>query len=148
MLKISRRSFLAVGAAAVAAPPLFVGARAAAGSPQSTVAGFLKRQLPGLAVGEEDLHSFAERFLVPYQRDENRRLQGALLIMDNQWALPLLPNEVRVKYEWFARRVLTDFLFSTDFFTDAGRKPGRTQYVQFSDPYNLGCRNPLARFEA
>lgn len=144
--RISRRTFLLAGGAAVAAPVVVGGATLAA-TPEAVVARFLRASLPGLNISDDNIHGFATRFLEPWKIRESFRLKAVLGLMDHQWLHPLLPQNYRTKYDWFTRSLLTDFLLSTDFFTSAAEAPSATNYLQYSDPYTLGCRNPLARFD-
>lgn len=147
MPQISRRKLLIGGAAAVAVPPVGIAARAATTSHEDTVVRHLKSALPELKIPDTDLKQFAERFLAANRGQEERKLAVAMLVMDNPWLRAFLPAYRRVKYDWFARRLLTDFMFSTDFFTAANRNLTAAAYMDYADAYTLGCRNPLAKFD-
>lgn len=147
MAKISRRTLLAAGGAAVLVPPLGIAGRVAATSHEATVARYVRAQLPGLNMSDEVLEQFGGSFLRANPHLQGRRLQSVLVLLDNAWMRPLLPASTRVQYDWFVRRLMTDFLFSTDFFSTGNRNVATTSYVDYADPYSLGCRNPLANFD-
>lgn len=67
--------------------------------------------------------------------------------MDNSWPENFLPEKWRFKYDAPLRRILTDFLFSTDQFTSANGDISDAPYVAYADARDLECRNPLARFD-
>lgn len=144
-MKPTRRTLLIGGAATIAAPPLaFVGLRGLDG-PEQVIAGWLRRALPGLAVAEPELLAFARTYLDGSSASGSRpKLETFLTVMRRPWLEPALPEEARGGYDWFTRELLTDFLFSTDFFTAAGQRPEKTRFTAFADPYAVGCRNPLA----
>lgn len=85
--------------------------------------------------------------MLTHRQTLGRKFDAAIFVMDNEWSRSLLPENRRGGIERFERRVLTDFLFSTDYFTSAGQDVQRMTYVDYADPYSVGCRNPLARFE-
>ena len=147
MPEISRRKLLIGGAAVAVAPPVGIAARAAATSHEDTVAGYLRSALPGMQVPDTNLKQFAGRFLSANRYIQGRKLTAAMLVMANPWMRALMPDSFRIKYDWFARRILTDFMLSTDFFTAAGRNLAATAYIDYADAYTLGCRNPLANFD-
>lgn len=146
-MAVSRRTFLVLGGAAVAVPPLGIAGRAATSSPEATISRVLRARLPDMRIPNETLLQFGAEFVQRNRPQSGRRFDGALLIMDNPWMEGLLGENLRLKYDGFVRRMMTDFLFSTDLFTSADGKLSAASYVAFADPYELGCRNPLARFD-
>lgn len=147
MIRITRRRWIAGGAAGVAAAggaALYLGFDAAA-RPEAVIVEHLRRVLPGLATSQAELKTFAVEFL---KRSPWRgpKLKVALAVMDTPEVLAALPAGSRAAYDWWSRQLLTTFLFSTDFFGAAERDPRRTTFVAYADVYDLGCSNPLARF--
>lgn len=145
-MKLSRRNLLIVGGVA-ALPPAMVAGRAAASTPEDSIVRYLRSSTGNTSIPDTNMYQFAEKFVAANRPTYGRRFDAAMLVLDNNWARSLLSDERRVLLEWFERRLVTDFLFSTDFFTDAGRNPQRMRYVDYADPYTLGCRNPLANFD-
>jgi hypothetical protein len=146
MAEVSRRQLLVGGAALAAIGATGFMAGPALANPEQVVVRFLRTQLPGLAVGDAELQSFAKDFLRQSSWQGNK-LRGALIVMDNPDVLRIAPQTVTRAFDWYSRRIVTDFLFSTNFFRDANRQLSATQYVAYADPYTIGCRNPLAQFE-
>jgi hypothetical protein len=145
---LSRRSVLLGGAAAAVIPVGLAGSYLAT-SRERIVIDYLRYQLPGLAVKDADLESFAESFvdrLDPYGR---RKLyfDTIFFFIQHPSLQGAIPNRYQPGYDLYTRSLLTTFLLSTDFFTDAGQKPEQTSYVMFADPYEVGCRNPIGQFE-
>lgn len=144
MARLSRRALIGGGAAVAAVGGVagVVGLRSVS-SPEDTIARFIRSSVPGLAVPEADLHSFAATFL---QRAswKGAKLKSGLLVLDHPGLLSLMPAVEAADYDWFRRRIISVFLFSTDFFSDAQRKGEQTHFLAYADPYGVGCRNPLA----
>lgn len=144
MSALSRRAFVGTGVAVLAgASGIGAAAYSATRAPDQTIARFIRHSVPGLAVDEDTLLAFSNRFLErsPWR---GNRLRGALLVMDNPELARLMPDKFARAYDWFSRQIITGFLFSTDFFGAAQRRAERTNYVAFADPYEVGCANPLA----
>lgn len=145
---LSRRALIAGGAATlVAVPALTVLGLRGTGSPEEIVVGYLRRMLPGLAVPDAEMYAFAAQYLgEPATGWRNRmKYERTLLLMAQPALADAAPASIRGSFEWTSRDVMTTFLFSTDFFTNAGARPERTAYVAYADPYAVGCRNPLSR---
>ena len=100
-----------------------------------------------MQIPHETLVAFGSEFVRRVRPYYGERFDVVLLIMDNSWVKRFLPENLRLKYESLLRRMMTDFLFSTDLFTSANGNISDASYVVYADPYNLGCRNPLARFD-
>ena len=135
------------GGAAIAAPPLAIAGRAVTTSHAEVIARTLKTLLPGMQIPHETLVEFGSEFVRRAQPYYGKRFDVALLIMDNSWMENFLPEKWRFKYDSLLRRMMTDFLFSTDLFTSANGNISDATYVAFADALELGCRNPLARFD-
>lgn len=45
----------------------------------------------------------------------------------------------------FEERICTEFLLSTNFFTEPGKSGPQLQYIGYADVYGGGCANPFAR---
>ena len=142
MARISRRNVLIGGAvAATATVPLgFLGSYATS-SHAEIIAGHLRQALPGLAISDTNLKSFANEYLA---RNEHGR--KFFLMMSNSMLADAAPGDVRTEYVRITRDLLTRFLFSTDFFGAGGQRPADTSYIDYSDPYLVACSNPLAQF--
>ncbi len=143
-MKVSRRRFL-LGGAAIAVIPAVIGGRALASSPESVLTRYIRSSVPGLAASDNDIGGFALQF-IDNLGSRSQKLEAALFVMDNPWVERMLPSEDQRRYSWFTRSVMTDFLFSTDFFAEANMDPAKTNYIQYADPYSMGCMNPLAKF--
>lgn len=145
-MKLTRRKMLIAGSLA-ALPPLVIGGRALASSPEDTIVRYLRSATGNRTISEANLYQFAERFAAVHKKLFGSKFEAAMVIMDNGWSTALLPDDRRQAYEAFERSLLTEFLFSTDFFTTAGRDFEKMAYVDYADPYASGCRNPLAQFD-
>ncbi len=148
MPAVSRRSVLLGGAAAAVFPVGLAGSYLAT-SREHIVINYLRNLLPGLAVKDSDLATFATSFVDRLDPDGRRKLYFDTIFFFIQYPSlqGAIPGRYRPGYELYTRSLLTTFLLSTDFFTDAGQKPEQTSYVMFADPYEVGCRNPIAQFE-
>lgn len=142
MRMLSRRSFFLAGTAAAAAASAAIPLSAAA-RPEGAIVGFIKHNIPGIAVPDETLHVFAREYL---NRSgwQGKRLVSVAVVMENPWIVRFLPSSLQARYKSRFRDLMTTFLFSTDFFTSGSRDPSRTSYLAYSDPYEAGCGNPLA----
>ncbi|WP_300972951.1 hypothetical protein [Sphingomonas sp. LHG3406-1] len=145
-MKLSRRNLLIAGGA-VGILPAFIAGRALARSPKEIIVDHLRAVTGNTTIPTANLEQFADTYVAVRRPAFGRKFEAAMVIMDNPWSRGLLPSGRRVVYEGFERSLLTDFLFSTDFFTSAGRDFQRMTYQAYADPYSVGCRNPLARFE-
>lgn len=145
-MKLSRRNLLIAGAAA-GVVPAFIATRAVARTPQDTIVDHLRSTTGNRKISTANLYQFADKYVTIRRPAFGAKFDAAMVIMDNPWSKALLPPGRRTVYEGFERSLLTDFLFSTDFFTSGGRDMKRMAYEDFADPYSVGCRNPLASFE-
>lgn len=145
-MKVSRRKLLIAGSVAGVAPA-FIVSHALASSPEDVIVRYIRSRTGNTTIPEPNLYQFAGKFVANYRNLFGRKFDAAMVIMDNDWSTTLLGKGRRVAFEAFERTLLTDFLFSTDFFTEAGQDPQRMSYVDYADAYTIGCRNPLARFE-
>lgn len=148
MARLSRRTLMVAGLGAVALPAGLLAWAARASRPDAVVA-YLRHALPGLAVAEADRSAFAVDWAGRIDPQGQRKAYYDLMffLMANPGLEASLPERLRGHLQQFTRRLLTTFLLSTDFFGTAGQQPERTSFVAFADPYALGCRNPLARFD-
>jgi hypothetical protein len=92
-----------------------------------TITNFLRQELNYLKLDEADLVIFAREFQLR---------QGPEKLLDQY-------NKEPDKIE---KRVLTQFLMSTDFFWNNADETKPVRYTTYYDPYNL-CSNPFARFD-
>ncbi len=145
-MKVSRRNVLIAGGVAGLAPA-FVAGRAVASTPADSIVRYIRATTGNTTIPEANLYQFARKFVAKYQPMFGRKFGLAMVMMDNPWSIHFLTNSRRLALEAFKRTLTTDFFFSTDFFTSAGRDLQRMSYIDFADQYALGCRNPLARFE-
>lgn len=148
MPRLSRRTLLVGGAAAAALPTGWIASRATAPR-EEVVIGYLRHLLPGLAVPDNDMQAFAKTYVGQLDPQNKRQTYFNLMfaVMANPALEGSLFSRARSAYEHVTRSMLTTFLMSTDFFSTAAQQPARTSYVAYSDPFDLGCRNPLARFD-
>lgn len=149
MARVSRRTLLLGGVAAAAVPAGVVAVHASR-SRAEIAAGYIRQALPGLAVPDREIAAFAETYVgkIDPENQWRARYDAIFFMIANPSLEPILPARARRVYELETRHLLTTFLLSTDFFSAAGERPERTNFVAFSDPYALGCRNPIARFDA
>lgn len=147
MAPFTRRRFLLAGAAAAALPAGILVSRIK--DRQVIVVEYLRQKLPGLTVADADLDSFAQAYVATIDPKDSRwaHFETIFFVMGNTALEAAMPDRLRFAYDWQTRNLLTKFLFSTNFFGPAGQRPDRTDYVALADPYALGCRNPLARFD-
>ena len=147
MARLTRRNLL-IGGAAVAVLPIGLLVSHVASSRARTIASYLRAQLPDLRVSDTDLEGFAEEYMARNVAYHGRRyyFEVMFLLMANPMMAAASPAPVRLAYEKFTRSLLTRFLLSTDFFATGEQRPERTTYLGFSDPYTVGCSNPLAQF--
>jgi hypothetical protein len=145
---MSRRGVLLGGAAAGIVPLALAGSYLTS-SREEIVIGYLRSVLPQLAVQETDLQSFALSYTDLLDPTGRRKLyyDSIFFFLENPSLQGVIPARYEHGYELITRSLLTTFLLSTDFFKEAGQKPERTSYVAFADPYDVGCSNPLARFD-
>lgn len=144
-MKLSRRNVLIAGGV-VGLAPAFIAGRAVARRAEDTIVEQIRSTTGNTTISEANLYQFAEKFVAVHRPMFGRKFDAMMVIMDNGWSASLLPRSRRSVYEWLERSLLTDFLFSTDFFTSGGQDLKRMAYVDYADPYTLGCRNPLAQF--
>lgn len=146
MTRLSRRGLLVGGVAVAGLGAAAVVGGPAVAAPATVVARYLRASLPGLRIEAAELETFATAWLDRISWRGAKRA-GVLAIMDNPSLAGLLPARFGAAHDWFTRRLVTDFLFSTDFFGEAMRDPAATRMAAYADPYALGCRNPLANLE-
>lgn len=145
--QVTRRKLL-IGAGAVAALPTgWLGLHVTSSRP-SIVVGYLREQLPGLAVSDTDLEEFSFNYLDRHVEGAGRNVyhQAIFVMLDSSAIATVVPEIVRSAFEKFSRHLLTGFLLSTDFFGAAKQKPANTTYIGFYDPYASACSNSLANF--
>ena len=145
-MKMSRRNLLIAGGI-LGLAPAFIAGRALASSPEDTIVRYIRAKTGNTTIPEPNLYQFAGKFVTKYRTLFGRKFDAAMVVMDNDWSTAWIPGSRRVAYDNLERTLLTDFLFSTDFFTSADQDLQRMSYVDFADAYSLGCRNPLARFD-
>jgi hypothetical protein len=148
MAPVTRRALLVGGLAAAAAATGLAAVQTAASRAELVIA-YLRRSLPGLAVPDAEMMTFAQRYLSRIDPEDERKTYFDLLFL-------LLANPALQVAAWpglrehlklISRSLTTTFLMSTDFFGRAEQRPERTMFVAYADPYTLGCRNPMARFD-
>lgn len=145
-MKLTRRNLLIAGGA-IGIVPTFIAGRALARSPREVIISHLRETTGNRKISLANLEQFADKYILVRRPQLGAKFDAAMVIMDNPWSKALLPPGRRLVYDGFERHLLTDFLFSTDFFSTAGRDFKAMQYQDFADPYTTGCRNPLANFE-
>jgi hypothetical protein len=138
-----------MGGAAVVALPVFLAGSFVLTSRAQIVVDYLRHVLPGLALSEPELASFAQQYVgrVDPQDRKKRYYDSIFFFMKNPTFEVAIPDRYKYGYELVTRNLLTTFLLSTDFFSVAEQRPEHTSYIAFADPYELVCRNPMAQFE-
>ena len=147
-----RRSFLAlggvilVGGAALGLPLTWRSERDLIGS-------LLRKHLPDLRMGSDDLNSFSADFLEAYKlKGRSRReriLQGARIThsLPDGLAQVVLPGAIKTPLARLERELFHAFFLGTDYF-DVYQDPAQTvTYFFIPDPYEVGCANNLAQFD-
>jgi hypothetical protein len=147
MARLTRRNLLIGGTVAAALPTGLLVSHVAS-SRAGTIVDYLRAQLPGLAVSNVDLEGFADEYIARNVTHHGRTyfFEAIFLMMANPMLAAASPAPIRLAHEKFTRSLLTRFLLSTDFFTTGKQQPQLTTYLGFSDPYTVGCSNPLAQF--
>ncbi|MDA8870105.1 hypothetical protein N9H93_01775 [Rhizobiaceae bacterium] len=112
---------------------------------EATLIGFLNRNLGLMQVTPDELHAFTRALLSDWKLTPARR-RAVLFFIEHPSALSLVPSRLRAAQDRKERWILTKFLTSTNVFED-GNDLAQAEYVAFSDPYEMGCANPLARFD-
>jgi len=145
-MKLTRRNLLIAGAATGLVPTAIAG-RALAREPQDTIVDHIRSTTGNKGISTANLYQFADKFVSIRRPSMGPKFfDAAMVIMDNPWSKRLLPAGRRIVYDGLERTLLTDFLFSTDFFTSADRDLHGMKYQDYADPYSMGCANPLAQF--
>lgn len=145
---VTRRQLL-IGAGVAAALPTGWLATQAAASRSSVISGYLRSQLPGLAVSDTNLRQFADTFIERQVAGAGRRVyhEAIFLMLANPGLKTMSPEVVSTAFDKFSRSLLTRFLQSTDFFGAAQQQPEGTTYLGYADPYEFACSNLLANLE-
>ena len=144
-MKISRRSFLLSGAAI--ATVVIVGYAVmgpALRKAEQLIADIVKFHLPFKNIEEADLQAFARDFDQKYQGDRTKLallLLAAPVIFSNGLRRSL-PGNVRYALGHYERRVLTQFILSTNFFELEDVNGPEIEYYGFYDP-SQPCGFPL-----
>lgn len=141
MTRMTRRTLLIAAAATAGGTAM---AAAPVARPHATLAAFVRANAPAAAVSDAQMGDFVRRLLAQWRLDAVRR-RLVLFLMERPAALRFAPAAVRAAQDRQERWVLTRFMLATDLFHDAPSP--EPAYVAFPDPYELGCSNPLARFE-
>ena len=149
MTRLTRRKLL-LGTCVAAVLPTGWLAIHAGSSRVSIIKGYLRRQLPDLAITDINLEQFALDYVERYVDGAGRKVyhHAIFLLLDNPTLVSVTPEVVRVAFDKFSRQLLTRFLQSTDFFGDAGQRADKTTYAGMYDPYENACANPLADLAA
>jgi len=152
-MSIARRGFLglvgatAVGAAVLSVPLIWR-------SETELVIGMLRKRLPDLRMDATDLQSFAEAFLVEYKRKGARRreaiLVGARMVetLPDGLAAAALPGAVKSPLRRLERELFHAFFLGTDFLEVHQDPAKQVSFLFIPDPYEVGCSNQLAQFDA
>lgn len=147
MPRITRRKLLVGAGVAAAVPTGWLGIHAAS-SRSSIIAGYLREQLPGLAVSDTNVEQFANEYLERHVTGAGRKVyhEAIFLLLGSPMLAAATPQAVRLAFDKFSRNLLTSFLKSTDFFGAADLRLENTTYLGFFDPYKSACGNTLANF--
>lgn len=140
-MAMSRRAFIGATAGVVTLAGMAIAAPAF--RPRNSIASWLRSQLPGIDIASQDLDRFAEDVLSHWKLPGYKR-RLVFLLMERSALRAVAPASVLESYERQSRWVLTKFLASSNMFDDDwdGR---RLSYEYFSDPYEVGCSNRIAR---
>lgn len=152
-MSIARRGFLGalglgvLGAAAFVAPLAWR-------SESDLAIGMLRKRLPDLRMDTADLQSFAEEFLTGYKRKGARRrgviLTGARMAetLPDSVVDAIMPGAVKTPLRRLERELFHAFFLGTDFLEVQGDPTQQVSFLFLPDPYDVGCSNLLAQFDA
>lgn len=152
-MSIARRGFLALagvsvfGAAAVSVPLIWR-------SETDLIVGMLRKELPDLRMDPDDLTAFAEEFLLDYKSKGERRrgmiLTGARIIKTLPDAVSdnVLPGPIKSPLARLERELFNAFFLGTDYFDVYSDPEQMVSFINIPDPYDVGCSNRLAQFDA
>ncbi len=152
-MRVARRGFLALagvavaGVAAATAPLIWR-------SETDLIIGMLRKELPDLRMDPGDLTAFAEEFLLDYKsKGEQRRsmiLTGARMIktLPDTVSDNVLPGPIKSPLARLERELFNAFFLGTDYLDVYSDPEQKVSFINIPDPYDVGCSNRLAQFDA
>ena len=147
--RVSRRAFIRGLFVLFGAAALGLGVVFRPGGAHRVITAVVRKKLAYLTIAESDLEAFVEAFL-DANRDPawRRRLSPLTLtlpIYERSELLAMTPLANSI--ERLEEQVVTEFLLSSDFFSQGEDTTRAVRYVASYDPYDALCGNPFARFE-
>lgn len=141
-LSISRRKFL-VGML-LAIPLVKLSWTAARKDYAPGVALLVQESLSDLELEAAGLAKFAHDFVAHHPKNLSKAGLFSLAVMLR--GLPLLGPRLQTRLDETRTMAAERYLLSSNYFTAGYRKGEPVSYIQYYDPYERPCTNPLARF--
>lgn len=135
---MNRRNFLILSATAVSAAAVG-GTVAVLDNPHSYIPALLREYIGDYTMDEEDERQFVDAFEEYYGTEKVLGFVGLHRIRD---ATSLGTDYTDSKVDLYERRLVSDFMTSTDFFRKYQQEP--VPHVSFTG-FKLPCSNPFAR---
>jgi|GEM_PF-4461102 len=145
-IKFNRRLFLLGGLASGISVTGYGIFKWLTGQPQDIVVAILKRRLGYLNINHDDLLRFSSDY-VAFKKSEQKKLRLLSLASHpmrffSPYALLPQGNPLRR----LENNVVSQFLLSSNYFHDGEDDAKTINYIQFYDPLNTICANPIMRF--
>ncbi|MDO6618786.1 twin-arginine translocation signal domain-containing protein [Pseudomonadota bacterium] len=135
---LSRRSFLKVAAVGAGlGGAVFYGVHTL--NTQNFIVSSLDRLLGKLNISDEDLQLFCDHFTAEYGEMKLR----AIIILDQSSMFDLVVKKRAIWIDKYERKLVTDFMMSTNYFQVSNPATEALQYYGANRP----CYNPFARFD-
>lgn len=148
MTKITRRGALtflgALGVAATGGLGIGIYSQATEGPYRQWIRSAIRANLPGVRIPDDDMQAFVDEFSARFPL---RRVHRVFVLGDGRAYSAL--QAIRLESESFQeleRHVMTQFLFSTDFFDLDDPAVDIVSYYGLSDHRQCFARNPFAEF--
>lgn len=147
MVTLTRRLFLKLGLLLVSARSF--GKAADAETPGNLIVDIIRYRLPYIRCPQKDMEKFAAALLdkLPLSFVPGDDLEKMSNLLKNPGLSAQLPRHIVVNLLRIERKVIPDFLVSTDFFNKPHAIRTPVSFVAFRTPQTLGCDNPFARFD-
>ncbi|MEM7615530.1 MAG: hypothetical protein AAF245_10810 [Pseudomonadota bacterium] len=152
-MKLVRRSFLALAGVTILGTAAF-GLPLTWRSERDLVESLLRRRLPDLRMDADQIDDFAADFLENYKLKGRARreriLTGARMLqtVPDGVTQVVLPGAINTPLERLEKELFHSFFLGTDFL-EVYQDPSETvTYAFIPDPYDVGCSNKLAKFDA
>ncbi len=147
MFTLTRRLFLKLGL--LLAGTRSFGKAAVAEKPGDLIVDIIKYRLAYIRCPEEDMEKFATALLdeSPLSFVPGDDLEKMSNLLKNPGLSAQLPRHIVVNLLRIERKVIANFLVSTDFFNKPHAIRTPVTFIAYRTPQTLGCDNPFARFD-